>query len=232
MKTLLVIHSSGRVTRSITRRLAERFAQTWQARDPHHAVIYRDLTQSPASVVDEAWIAAAFCAPEKRTEAMREPLRLSETLIEELVAADALVIGAPVYNFGMPAQLKAYFDQVVRVGRTFAFEPGTPELYRALLVPKPVVVITSAGDGALLPGGALSHLNHLEPHLRTVLDFIGLRDVRFVRVGYDEFGDDRLRRSIAAAEAAIDGLAAGMAGADTGEEAGRPLRTQAEAIPI
>ncbi|HET9523570.1 MAG TPA: NAD(P)H-dependent oxidoreductase, partial [Terrimicrobiaceae bacterium] len=132
------------------------------------------------------------------------PLALSEALIEELIRADTVVLGAPMYNFGMPAQLKAYFVQIVRVGRTFGFDPGASEPYRPLLTSKPVVVVVSVGDGSLLPGGALAHLNFLEPHLRTILAFIGLTDVTLVRAGYDEYGDDRAKRSLTAAEAAID----------------------------
>jgi FMN-dependent NADH-azoreductase len=205
--TLLVINSSGRVTRSITRRLTTRFANTWRACHPEGIVLHRDVGLTPPPVVDEAWIAAAFADAAKRSSAALEALRLSEMLINELEQADVIVVGAPIYNFGMPAQLKAYFDQVVRVGRTFGFSAESEEPYRPLLPPKPVVIVTAAGDGSLFPGGALAHLNSLEPHLRTVLGFIGQTDLTFVRVGYDEFQDDRLARSLAAAEAKIDELA-------------------------
>jgi FMN-dependent NADH-azoreductase len=141
---------------------------------------------------------------------MGAALQVSDSLIDELVAADGVVLGAPIYNFGMPAQLKAYFDQIVRIGRTFAFAPGEAEPYRPLLASKPVIVVTAAGDGSMQPGGALYHLNYLEPHLLTVLGFIGLTDATFVRVGYDEFQDDRLKRSLSAAERMIDELAAAM----------------------
>ena len=141
---------------------------------------------------------------------MGAALQVSDSLIDELVAADCVVLGTPIYNFGMPAQLKAYFDQVVRVGRTFAFAPGDAEPYRPLLASKPVIVVTAAGDGSMHPGGALYHLNYLEPHLLTVLGFIGLTDTTFVRVGYDEFQDDRLKRSLSAAERTIDELATAM----------------------
>ncbi|MFQ3670548.1 MAG: NAD(P)H-dependent oxidoreductase [Verrucomicrobiia bacterium] len=202
MKTLLAIHSSGRVTRSITRRLTARFIQTWLGHNPDSRVVERDVTTEPPPVVNEAWITAAFAGlPAQETP---EELRLSETLIQELFQADLIVIGAPIYNFGMPAQLKAYIDQVVRVGRTFAFEPGNPEPYRPLVPYKPVVVITSAGDGDIHPGGPLAHMNHLEPHLTTALEFIGLTDLHFIRAGYDEYQDDRSKRSLAGAEHAVD----------------------------
>jgi FMN-dependent NADH-azoreductase len=208
--TLLVLDSSGRSSRSITRRLTRRFAESWQSYHPNHAVVYRDLGQNPPPPVDERWIAAAFSPLESHTAEMSAALQVSESLIDELVAADCVVLGAPIYNFGMPAQLKAYFDQIVRVGRTFAFAPDDAEPYHPLVASKPIIVVTAAGDGSLQPGGALYHLNHLEPHLLTMLGFIGLTDTTFVRVGYDEFQDDRLKRSLSAAEQTIDELAAAM----------------------
>ena len=214
MKILLAINCSGRITRSITRRLTDRFIGVWRSQNPEGTVVQRDIGQNPPSPVNESWISAAFADPAKHTSAMRDALRLSEEFVEEIVAADAIVIGTPIYNFGMPAQLKAYFDQVIRVGRTFAFTADSSDPYRPLLASKPVTVITAAGDGSMYPGGALAHLNFLEPHLTTVLGFIGLTDVTFVRVGYEEFQDDRLKSSLAAAETRIDEIAAGQLPAD------------------
>ncbi|MES2569055.1 MAG: NAD(P)H-dependent oxidoreductase, partial [Verrucomicrobiota bacterium] len=87
----------------------------------------------------------------------------------------------------------------------FAFDPTHPtDPYRPLLSSKPVLIVVSAGDGALHPGGAMAHLNFLEPHLRTVFEFIGLSNLSFVRVGYDEHQDNRFRRSLSEAESAVD----------------------------
>jgi FMN-dependent NADH-azoreductase len=202
MNSLLVVNSSGRITRSVTRKLTERFVAGWKLGIPNGEIIMRDVGLNPPPPVDESWIGAAFA--DNSSLMPIGPLALSEALIEELIRADAVVLGAPMYNFGMPAQLKAYFDQIVRVGRTFSFDAEASEPYRPLLTSKPVVVIVSVGDGSLLPGGALAHLNFLEPHLRTILAFIGLTDVTLVRAGYDEYGDDRAKRSLTAAEAAID----------------------------
>lgn len=213
MKTLLIINSSGRVNRSITRRLTDRLADVWRAQDPDHAVSYRDLGLSPPPPVNEAWIAAAFADPTQRSSTMDDALRVSDSLLDELSQADAVAIGSPMYNFGMPSQLKAYIDQIVRVGRAFAFDPAANPPYRPLLSSKPVLVITAVGDGALNPGGPMYHLNFLEPHLRAVFDFIGLNDLSFVRAGYDEFQDDRMKRSIAAAELAVDDWATRIASA-------------------
>jgi FMN-dependent NADH-azoreductase len=204
MKTLLVVNSSGRVTRSITRHLSQRFTTTWRSRYPNGRIVTRDLLLTPPPFVNERWIAAAFTAPEKRTAEHSSALEHSEVLLQEIEASDEIVIATPMYNFGMPAALKAYVDQIVRVGRTFDFLPGSETPYRPLLESRPVTVLLSVSDGSLLPGRPLAHLNHLEPHLATILEFIGLRDINFVRVGDEEFGGEALRASIARAEAQID----------------------------
>lgn len=209
MKNLLVIHSSGRVTRSITRRLAARFVEGWLVQFPHTQVVSRDLTANPPPVVDEAWIAAAF--EENVIEPTPPALVLSDQLIAEVIAADVIVIGAPIYNFGMPAQLKAYVDQLVRNKLTYTFDAKAEMPYRPLLEDKPVVIVTAAGEGAMFPGGALAHMNHLEPHLITAFGFIGLTDLRFIRAGYDEYQDDRTKRSLARAEADVDAVVQALA---------------------
>ncbi|WP_309395829.1 FMN-dependent NADH-azoreductase [Cerasicoccus maritimus] len=200
METLLVIQSSGRHTRSITRRLTGRFIEQWRAAHPQGVVVERDVTDNPPPVVNESWIAGAYCAPEERTGAMREALAVSDEVVSEVQRADTIVIGAPIYNFGLPAQLKAWVDQLVRVGATFRIDPTQQPAYQPLLVAKPVKVIVSAGDAALHPGGELWAMNHLEPYLQTVLGFVGLTDVEFLRVGNAEFRDDAMRASIEAVE--------------------------------
>jgi len=144
-----------------------------------------------------------------RTDAMRETLRVSDALVDELLAADLIVAGVPMYNFGVPAQMKAYIDSIVRVGRTFGFDRSRPgEPYWPLLTPyaKTLVVLGSRGDYGYGAEGRIAVMNHVEPHLRTAFGYIGITDVHEVAIEYDEFADDRLARSIADAEAAVDGL--------------------------
>lgn len=198
MKNLLVINSRGRVTRSITRRLTSRIKSEWLTRIQGGHVTERDVGTQPPPPVDEAWIAAAYAGPEPGT--VPSVLQESERLIAEVAAADVIVVGAPIYNFGMPATLKAWFDQVVRIGKTFQYEPASEPAYRPLLEDKSTIIVVSAGDGAMHPGGTLWPMNHLEPHLRTLLGFIGIADLHFVRVGYDEFQDARAQQSLAEAE--------------------------------
>ena len=200
MKTLLLIHSSSRSHHSVTRKLTTRFARQWSAANSGGKIIERDIGLRPPPSVDEAWITAAFDPNGFGAPA----LAASDELIAELVTADVIVMGVPMYNFGMPAQMKAYFDQIVRVGVTFNFDPAAENPYTSLLDSKPVIAILSTGDGALHMGGPLAHLNFLEPHLATILGFVGLVDFTPVRVGYDEYQDDRTKRSLAEAEKSVD----------------------------
>jgi FMN-dependent NADH-azoreductase len=212
METLLVINSSARVTRSITRQLTERFAAAWLSHQPNGEVIRRDVGLHPVPAINEAWIASAFSDPSRHTEAMRRALARSNELIDELFRATAIVVGAPMYNFGMPAQLKAWVDQIVRVGRTFDFNPATPENPYLPLVPsRPVVIITSKGASGYDPGEHSAHLNFLEPHLETVFGLIGLNGLSFVRVGSEESNDDHFRQTLSTAERTVDDLARRLA---------------------
>ena len=209
MNSLLVINASARTARSITRHLTSRFVEAWRLRNPNGEIIDRDLGVHPAPPINHDWIASAFSDPGEHTPGMREALAMSEALIEEIFRASAIVVGAPMYNFGMPAQLKAYVDQIIRVGRTFAFnDPESANPYQGLVPSRPVVIVTSKGAGGYEPGGSYVHQNFLEPHLETVFQLIGLSDISFVSVAFEEMKDGRFQRSMKDAESAIDRLAA------------------------
>lgn len=207
-KTLLVIDSSARTKRSTTRALTARFAAAWEARFGDGSVLHRDLGANPPRAIDQEWIAAAF----EKEDADPSALAESEVLIEELFRADVIVIGAPMYNFGMPGVLKGYIDQIVRSGRTFDFTDSDEAPYIPLVPSRPVVAITSKGSGEYEPGGVMESLNFLEPHLATVFGFIGLGDIRFVKVAREEYKDEQWRRMVADAEKAVDELAGQLGG--------------------
>lgn len=202
-KTLLVIDSSARTKRSTTRALTARFAAAWKARFGEDAVVHRDLGVNPPGAIDQAWIASAH----EKEGADPAALAESELLIEEIFRADVIVIGTPMYNFGMPGVLKSYIDQIVRSGRTFDFTDSEENPYIPLVPSRPVVAITSKGSGEYEPGGVMESLNFLEPHLATVLGFIGLGDIRFVKVAREEYKDEQWKRMVAEAEKAVDELA-------------------------
>jgi FMN-dependent NADH-azoreductase len=207
MKTLLHVDASARRTRSHTRHLSKRLVDGWRARRPADEVIVRDLGAEPPPPVTEAWIAAAFTGPAQRTAEMNSALAASDRLIGELERADVIVAGVPMYNFGVPAPFKAYIDNIVRVGRTFGFDrtrAGDP--YWPMLAAKPVVILSARGDYGYDTGEQIAHVNHVEPYLRAVLGFIGLRDITSIAVEYEEFGDMRFEESLRSAEATVDAL--------------------------
>ncbi|WP_257456910.1 FMN-dependent NADH-azoreductase [Archangium lipolyticum] len=216
MAELLHIDSSARpggsdVNRhgSHTRRLTARFVARWRAARPRDGVIYRDVGLNPPTPVTGRWIHSAFTKPALREPWMRETLAESDALVDELLAADVIVAGVPMYNFGVPAQFKAYIDNIVRVGRTFGFDrtrKGDP--YWPLLTEanKTLVVLSSRGDFGYGKGQRIEHMNHVEPSIRTAFGYIGITHVESVAIEYDEFADERLAASIAQAEAEVDAL--------------------------
>lgn len=229
MTTILQIDSSARTGDSSThrfgshtRRLSNRFAARWRAARPEDRILHRDVGQTPPAPVDGAWIHAAFTPPEQRADWMRQALAESDMLVDELLAADVIVAGAPMYNFGVPAQFKAYIDNIVRVGRTFGFDRGRDgDPYWPLLAGqgKTLVLLSARGDHGYDPGGRIAHMNHVEAAVATAFGYIGVTDLRSVAVEFDEFADDRLARSLADAEQAVDRLVGQLMTERQGREA-------------
>lgn len=223
------IDPRGSHTRSLTRR----FVDGWLAQRPGDEVVYRDVGTSPPSAVSEAWIDAAFTEAARRTRRMRQVLVESDTLIGELLSADILVLGAPLYNFSMPASLKAWVDNVVRIGVTFDFDPGaSPEdPYRPLLTERPrsAAILSSRGGYGLDPGGPYAHMNHLEASLRTALGFIGIDHVVQAAVEHQEDGGVLLARSVRHAEQRVDALVDALIARHGGEgrDVGKELAMRA-----
>jgi FMN-dependent NADH-azoreductase len=160
----------------------------------------------PPPAVTEPFIAAAFTPAAARTPQMHLELAQSEAMIHELFEAEAIVMGVPMYNFGMPAQLKAYFDQIIRVGRTFNFTGDAENPYQSLIPAKPLVLITSNGTGGYAPGEPHAHLNFLEPHVEALLHFVGLSKITAVRVDFEEHKGVAFERSVAEAQKQLDAI--------------------------
>jgi FMN-dependent NADH-azoreductase len=171
---LLQIDSSAR-TSSVTRRLTTKFAEEWRKNHPDGDVTQRDLSATALPLITDDWIATQL-EDSKLTPAQRAYLSTSDELIEELAAADTVVIGVPMYNFSIPSSLKAWIDQIVRIGKTVGYGPNGP---RGLLARKKVVVITSRGS-AYEKGTAREAFDFQEPYLRHILGFIGLTHVTFI----------------------------------------------------
>src|ERR1700676_3239815 len=206
---LLRVDSSAR-RNSVSRQLTGRFAEAWQQEHPDGTVIERDLATTALPHISDEWVQAIHTSPENLTAEQKQVLQLSDTLVEELVAADTIVIGAPMYNFAIPAPLKAWIDQVVRVGKTVHFAASGPQ---GILKGKKVYVVTSRG-GAFRPGTPAERFDHQEPYLRHILAFIGLTDVTFIHAENQKPGAQaEIAKDAAIAqlqELAVGALSAGL----------------------
>ena len=182
MTTLLHINVSPRGNYSISRQLGNAAVQAWKERNPGGRVIERDLAKSPLTFVDLDWIAGAFSPPEQHNENHKRAIALSDELVSELIEADEIVLATPMYNFAVPAALKAWVDHVVRAGKTFRYSAaGKPEGLLAGKNKKVLAIITSGGNYG--EGSGLSALDHEVSYLRFIFGLMGISDVRFVQAG-------------------------------------------------
>lgn len=209
MAHILHIDSSPRGERSHSRSMTREFVEQWKQANPTDTVTHRDIGRNPVPHVDEPWIAAAFTPPEQRTPELWEAIRISDQLVDEFLAADIYVIGVPMYNFSVPSAFKAYIDQIVRTGRTVAFEPNdAANAFKPLVLGKKMFIIEARGDSGFQPGGRYETMNHLDPYLVTIFGFMGITDITFIHVENDEYGGQKLADSIVAARNKITELVA------------------------
>ncbi len=167
MSHLLHLDSSLRTEGSRSRQLSARYAERWQARHPDGTVTYRDLAADPIPHLDQAAFFAGFVAPADRTPEQAAASVLSDQLISEVLAADTILIGLPLYNFGPPSTFKAWFDRIVA--------PGT----MGKLGDKEFVVVTAAGGG-YAPGTPREGWDHREPWLRHAFTPLAVSDITFI----------------------------------------------------
>ncbi len=192
MSTALVITSSALGETSVSNQLVAQAVTRLHSHDPALRVIARDLGRDPVPhlTIDSA---TALRGSEPSNEAQAAAQSLSDRLIAELKAADTLIMGAPMYNFGMPSTLKAWFDHVLRAGITFRYSETGPE---GLLKGKRAVVIQSRGG--LYSEGPAQGMDSQEPHLRNLLAFMGITDVIFLRAEKLAFGPEAREQAIEA----------------------------------
>ncbi len=167
-QNILRIDASARRTGSVSRDLVSKIIDRIGS---NASVTTRDLAEG-MSLIDESWVGANFTPAADRSDEQREKLALSDTLVAEIKAADTLVIGLPIYNFGVPAALKAWVDQVARAGVTFQYSEYGP---KGLLEGKRAIVAVASGGTE-----AGSDIDFATGYIRHVLGFIGITDVEFV----------------------------------------------------
>ncbi|MBW4602900.1 MAG: NAD(P)H-dependent oxidoreductase [Calothrix sp. FI2-JRJ7] len=177
MTKILHVDTSPRGQRSHSRTLTSNFVTNWKNSYLNSTIIYRDIGHQIVPPVSETWIAAAFSPPDTHTPELNTALQLSNQLIDELIDCDRYIFSVPMYNFGIPANFKAYIDQVCRVGRTFAvnLQGG----YEGLLTGKKMLVITARG-GSFPVGTPATSFDFQEPYIRTIFGLMGVTDISFV----------------------------------------------------
>ncbi|MDB5755386.1 MAG: FMN-dependent NADH-azoreductase, partial [Massilia sp.] len=193
---ILQINSSARSTGSESTRMNDKIVAGLVADNPGATVIRRDLASDPHPAIDEAALGALFTPADQRTAEQTARVALDDALIAQAQAADVLVIGAPMYNFGITTQLKSWFDAIARAGVTFRYTATGPE---GLLTNKKVFVTLSRG-GIHRNGASDSQV----PHLKTFLGFLGLSDVTFVYSEGHGMGPEAVAKAKAEADAAIE----------------------------
>ncbi|MCU1740717.1 MULTISPECIES: FMN-dependent NADH-azoreductase [unclassified Pseudomonas] len=176
MTNLLMIEASPRGNISVSRHMAVEYIDEWQRANPNGKVIQRDLTNTPLKFTDAPWLTAYFTPPDKQSAEMKDALKLSDELVEELLGADVIVIGTPVYNYNVPAVLKAWFDHIVRKGMTLGFSG------EGLLKGKRCTVLLASG-GVYTEGSPIRDRDIATQWLRLILNVLGIEDIEFIAAG-------------------------------------------------
>ncbi|MCJ8207809.1 FMN-dependent NADH-azoreductase [Pseudomonas sp. RGM2987] len=182
MSRVLIIESSARQQDSVSRQLTQTFISQWKAAHPSDEISVRDLAINPVPHLDAHLLGGWMKPAEQRNDIENASLERSNELTDELLAADVLVMAAPMYNFAIPSTLKAWLDHVLRAGVTFKYTPTGPQ---GLLTGKRAFVLTARGG--IHAGGST---DHQEPYLRQVMAFIGIHDVTFIHAEGMNLGGD------------------------------------------
>lgn len=200
MTTLLQINASIHADNGQSSQLATQFVQAFTRRHPDSRVVLRDLAGEPVPHLSAERFAALVSKPAERSRTQDDVVAYSDALIAELKRADVIVLGLPMYNFGVPSQLKSYFDHIARAGETFRYTPHGPV---GLLGGKKAYVF--AARGGLYAGTALDTQTS---YVRDFLRFVGISDVEFVYAEGLAISPESKAAGLARATAEIERLAA------------------------
>ncbi|SMF70666.1 FMN-dependent NADH-azoreductase [Azospirillum oryzae] len=203
MTKILHVDSSPLGTASVTRQLTASIVEALVKAEPSATVVARDVAANPPAHLDgELLQVVKLGVVEGLSPRQSEELALTNALLDEFLAADVVVIGAPMYNFSIPTQLKAWIDRLAQAGRTFRYTEKGPE---GLAGGKRVIIASGRG-GVYSTNPALAGLDHQEAYLRTVLGFFGITDVTFIRAEGIGMGPEAKDKALAGAAKEIEGL--------------------------
>lgn len=195
MSRVLIIESSARQQHSVSRQLTQTFISQWKTAHPNDQITVRDLAVNPVPHLDINLLGGWMKPTEQRSDIEQISLERSNQLTDELLAADVLVMAAPMYNFAIPSTLKAWLDHVLRAGVTFKYTETGPQ---GLLSGKRAYVLTARGG--IYAG---SPADHQEPYLRQVMGFIGIHDVTFIHAEGMNLGGDFQEKGLNQANARL-----------------------------
>jgi FMN-dependent NADH-azoreductase len=202
---LLHIDSSPLGGNSVSRELTQRIVAQWKTAHPHAKLEYLDLAKdAPSHLSMDSLGFRVGPNAGGLSDIQRRENEISERLVTQFLAADVIVIGAPMYNFSVPTQLKAWIDRIAQAGRTFTYTEKGP---KGLAGGKTVIVASSRG-GVYSTNPALVGLDHQESYLKTVFGFLGVTDIRFVRAEGVAMGDAAKTQAFEAADVLIRSLTA------------------------
>jgi FMN-dependent NADH-azoreductase len=199
MSRVLIIESSARQQDSVSRQLTQTFISQWQTAHPDDQITVRDLAVNPVPHLDINLLGGWMKPVGQRSDLEQASLERSNQLTDELLAADVLVMAAPMYNFAIPSTLKAWLDHVLRAGVTFKYTDTGPQ---GLLSGKRAYVLTARGG--IYAG---STADHQEPYLRQVMAFIGIHDVTFIHAEGLNLGGDFHEKGMNQANAKLSQVA-------------------------
>ena len=194
-QTILHVDSSPMVATSVTRKLTAQLMADLQAQYPGSTVITRDVGVSPMPHIDGTVIGAYFTPVDQRSAELQQAVALSDTAVAEIKAADIIVLGVPMWNFGIPSALKAWIDHIARAGETFRYGANGPE---GLLSGKRAIIVSARGG--IYSQGPMASFDHQENYLRDVLGFIGIKDVAFIRAEGLAMGPDSAAQAMMQAQ--------------------------------
>lgn len=198
---LLRIDTSARTESSVSRRLASHYQSAWQQHHPDGQIVTRDLAAQAVPHIHDLTIKGYYTAPAEMTPALKSATALSDELISELKAASTLLISAPIYNFSIPSALKAWIDQVVRIGQTFSYQDGR---FEGLVRGTHAVLVLTYGAGGYT--GPLQSMDHLRPYLVSLLRFIGIEHVAVIAAESTTADEQTVASNVRAAQSSIDAL--------------------------
>lgn len=178
MTTLLRIDASARQSGSHSRQFADRLQTQWQAIHPNASVIYRDLAHQVVPHIGLKTIEGYYTPASQMTKELHAATAMSDQLIDELLSADTLLLSTPMYNFSTPSSLKSWIDQVVRVGKTFSYDPTNG--LKGMIKDKDAFIVTASG--APFSSTPIASMDFLVPYLKMLFEFLGFDPVEVIRI--------------------------------------------------